>query len=147
MLAQIARSGTAHSRAPRQGPRRESRILELAYHYREVDSGVDQVQIALTQRDVEIDIRVFFMELVQPGQKVNAREKCGAQNAYFSPRGLLRLPQRILDSVDLIENPAAACVIFAAELGDGGAARSPYQELGTELGLEPADVFGHCRDG
>lgn len=86
MLAQIARSGTAHSRAPRQGPRRESRILEFAHYHREIDSGVDQVQIALTQRDVEIDIRVFFMELVQPGKKFTRAKNVGHKRLSL-PRG------------------------------------------------------------
>ena len=129
----------------RDPPRHQARIRQGADAQRHVEAVVDQVDEAVVEREIDVDLRKAGEEFRQRRREVQEAEAHRRADLEPPARARLKLAERAVGVVEIGENAAHPLEIGAAGLGQVQRARGAVEEPRAELGLERPDVSADRR--
>ncbi|GCC47396.1 hypothetical protein chiPu_0031598, partial [Chiloscyllium punctatum] len=120
-------------------------IRRRQHAHREIVVLVDQVDIALADREVDLDLRIGRQELDDRGRQ-ELRQMGVGVDAQRAARHRLQCAGDVVGLLDVGEDMDAAVVIGLADLGEADLARGAVEQSGTEAIFQRLHVVAHhCR--
>src|SRR6516162_6276745 len=123
----------------RQPPGDQGRIFQRAEPEADVDTLLDEIDIAIGEAEREPEIGILRLELAEQGNDLDAAEGGGHVDAQSADRLQARVLQHEFGFVEICQDLTTALVEGGAVFGQADATRGTCKEPHAKLLLEPAD--------
>jgi len=125
--------------------RGEAGVGELAHAQGDVDAFLDQVDVAVVQHEVDVELRMLFQEQRQARQHVQAREGHRGADAQAAGEGGGCAAGGALGFVGFLDRALGALVEAAARFGGRQAVGRSQQQAHAEAVFQLGDGLGDGR--
>ena len=145
VLGQIGRGRAQQQAHVAQLARNQRAVLQRGDAQRDLEALGDQIDDAVGQKHVEIELGIARAERLQHLHQLDLAQRLG-RGDLEPAAGLAGLGlDRILQRIEIGDQRAGAVVVGAADLGHLHAARGAVDQAHAEAVLELADVLGYQR--
>ena len=117
----------------------QARVLQKAEAHADVDAFADEIDDAVVEGAMDVDVRIARLERAQQRRHLDAAERDRHVDAQVAGGLELRVFQNKLGLLDVGERLAAALEEGCAVLGQADAPRGAGEQPGADLVFQPAD--------